>query len=233
VGALWAIGPALAEGERTLEGAQDAKGLKAVRIDAHVGEVEVRVGPEDKILWQVRVEPDADDGWFSGRKDAERAVAGAKLRAAAAGGSWELELDLPHGTDFDDVEEHWLVTVPLRFAVEVDANVGRVAVEGPAGGVDAELNVGELRIEVPQGCVSARANVGEVRIRSATRDLGDVRVAVNIGDVDLLVEDQRIEADRSLSLGGSISMSNGGKDDISARANVGDVRVRIEQEGQP
>ncbi len=114
------------------------------------------------------------------------------------------------------------------FAIEVEANVGRVEVTGPTGGVEAELNVGELRIDVPSGKVDARANVGEIKVLSATKSPGELRLSANIGNVDLRIGDKRVQADRGFALGGGVSASQGGKDDISAKVNVGDVSVRID-----
>jgi hypothetical protein len=199
-----------------------------LRLEAHVGEVEIRTTDKDQITWRLRLEPDHDDGWFNSRKDAARAVADAKVKSTSAGATFELELELPRGTDFDDVEEHWEIEVPVRFAIEVESNVGRVEVVGPAGGVEAELNVGELRIDVPSGKVDARANVGEIRVLSATKSPGEIRLSANIGDVDLRIGDKRMQADRGFALGGGVSASQGGKDDISAKVNVGDVNVRID-----
>jgi len=214
---------------RVIEGATDAKPLKSLRLEAHVGEVEVQAGDGDRITWRLTLEPDGDDGWFSRRDDAQRAVEGAEVRATAAGDAWQLELDLPRGIDFDDVEEHWEVTVPRRFAVEIDANVGRVEVVGVAGGVEAELNVGELRVEVPSGDVSVRANVGEVRVVSATKSPGEVRLSANIGDTDLRISGKTTKSGSSFGLGSmAVSSSSGGEDDITAKVNVGDVGVRIE-----
>lgn len=219
---------AVAAEDREITGSIDAKAFKALRIEAHVGEVEVRVNSKDQISWRLRLEPDNDDGWFNTRKDAERAVADAKVKTTEAGDRFELELELPRGVDFDDVEEHWLIEVPARFAVDVEANVGRVEVVGPAGGVEAELNVGELRIEVPAGRVDARANVGEIKVLSSTKSPGEVRLSANIGDVDLRISGKRFQAERGFALGGGVSASNGGKDDITAKVNVGDVSARVD-----
>jgi hypothetical protein len=226
--AALALGFAAAADEREIKGTAPAKGHQALRIEAHVGEVEIRTTAKDEISWRLRLEPDHDDGWFNSRKDAERAVAEAEVKTTAAGPTFELELELPRGTDFDDVEEHWEIEVPARFAIEVEANVGRVEVTGPTGGVEAELNVGELRIDVPSGKVDARANVGEVKVLSSTKSPGELRLSANIGDVDLRIGDKRVQAERSFALGGGVSSSQGGKDDISAKVNVGDVSVRID-----
>lgn len=213
---------------RVLEGTADAKGLTALRIEAHVGQVEVRVGTKDQVMWTLRLEADRDDGWFTNRKDAERAVAEAKVRGVVAGERYELELELPRGTDFDDVEEHWEIEVPARFAVAIEANVGEVELTGTGGGVEAELNVGALRIDVPGGKVDARVNVGEVKVLSGSKSVGQVRLSANIGDVDLRIGEKRFAAERGFSLGGGISADQDGRDDITAKVNVGDVSVRVD-----
>lgn len=223
---LLALGAAAED--REITGTADAKGLQALRIEAHVGEVDIRVGAKDQVSWRLRLEPDHDDGWFNSRKDAERAVADAKVKSTVAGDRFELELALPRGTDFDDVEEHWEIEVPARFAIDVEANVGQVEVAGTSGGVEAELNVGELRIDVPAGRVDARVNVGAIKVLSATKSPGQIRLSSNIGDVDLHMGGKRFQAERGFALGGGIDASNGGKDDVTAKTNVGEVSVRID-----
>ena len=218
-------GPATAA-ERELTGKVEAKAIKKLRFEGHVGSFELRGTDGDEIKWTLRLEPD-DGGWFKSAKQAQRAVDEAKVRAVAAGDAWELETDLPSGADEDDVKEHWIVEVPARLALAFEARVGEATVEGVAGGVEAELNVGDLRIEVPRGAIDARVNVGELRITSGTKSPGRVRLEANVGDVDLKIQGKHIEADRSFAIGGGVSASNGGTDDISARVNVGDVRVHI------
>jgi len=196
--------------DRVLEGDADAKGLVRLRMEAHVGSVDIVAKDGDRIAWKVRLEPDKDDGWFSSRKDAQAAIDGAKVRAVAAGDSWDLELELPRGTDFDDVVEHWTIEVPPRFAVELDANVGEMEVMGVAGGVEAKLNVGDLRIV------------------SRTRSLGRVELEANVGGADLMVDGKRTESS-GLFVGGKVRSDNKGDDDVDARVNVGEVRVRVER----
>jgi len=216
-------------GERELTGSTDAKGLKSLRLEAHVGSVEITAADGDRISWTLRLVPDDDNAWFSSRKEAQAAVAGAKLRAAAAGDAWELSLELPRGVDFDDVEEHWEVKVPTRFAVEVDGNVGEVRVTGMGGGVDAELNVGDLRVDVPQGDVRARLNVGDLSILSRTKSMGRAVLEANVGSVDLRVDGKRIESAGFMVVGGGVKSDGTGDDDVDARVNVGEVSVRVER----
>lgn len=219
---------ALAE-PRELSGSTEAKGLTGLRLEAHVGSVEVRATDADKVSWTLKLEPDPDDGWFSGgRKDAQKAVDGAKVRAVAAGETWELEVELPRGADFDDVEEHWTIEVPARFALDLDANVGEVRVEGVSGGVEAELNVGDLRVAVLKGDVRAHLNVGDLRIESRTKSLGRVRLEANVGDVGMRIAGKSIDNERSFPVGAGLSYRAEGEDDIEGKVNVGEVSVRVE-----
>lgn len=219
----------VAAGTRELTGKTDAKGLKSLRLDMHVGSIEVIGTAAEQIGWQLKLEPDDDGGWFSLSKDAQQAVDGATVRAVAVGDAWELEVELPRGSDFDDVEEHWIIEVPVRFAVVLEANVGEVTVRGVAGGVEAELNVGEMRIEVPRGDVRAQINVGELDVVSQTRSIGRVRLQSNVGDIDLRIAGKRIESDRYFAIGADLAVANEGEDDVEAEVNVGEVSVRIEQ----
>jgi hypothetical protein len=71
--------PALAE-PREIKGSTEAKGIKTLRLEAHVGSVEIRGTDADQISWTLKLEPDTDDGWFSGgRKDAQKAVDGERI----------------------------------------------------------------------------------------------------------------------------------------------------------
>jgi hypothetical protein len=214
--------------DRVLEGSAEAKGLERLQLESHVGSIEVVATSGDRISWKVRLEPDHDDGWLSSRKDAQAAIDGAKVRAGAAGSTWQLELELPRGTDFDDVLEHWTIEVPTRFGLELESNVGEVAIKGLAGGVEAELNVGELTIEVPKGDLRARVNVGELRLTSRTASLGRVELEANVGSADLTVAGKRVES-AGLFVGGRVSSEGDGEDDVDARVNVGEVRLRVER----
>lgn len=228
IAALGASAAALAE-PRELAGSAEAKGLTTLRLDAHVGSVEIRGTDADRISWKLKLEPDPDDGWFmGGRKDAQAAVDGAKVRGAAAGEAWELELELPRGADFDDVEEHWTIEVPARFAVDLEANVGELRVDGVAGGVEVELNVGELRIAVLKGDVRASLNVGDMRIESKTKSLGRVKLEANVGDVGMRIAGRSIETNRSFPVGAGLTVGNDGEDDVEGRVNVGEITVRVE-----
>ena len=225
--ALVATGAALAD-SRELSGSTEAKGIKSLRLDSHVGAIVVTATTAEQITWKVRLDPDKDRGWFSSRKEAQLAVDGAKVRAVAAGDAWELELELPSGTGHDDVQEHWTVEVPARFALDLTSNVGEVRVEGLAGGIEAELNVGEVRIDVPRGDVRVKLNVGDVNVVSHTKSVGHAELSANVGSADLRIDGKHIESESFFTIGGSVSSSNPGEDDLDARVNVGEVSVRVE-----
>lgn len=225
--ALTVAGTALAA-DRELTGSTDAKGLKTLRLEAHVGTVEVIGTDAERISWKLRVEPDDDGGWFKSGKDAQAAVDGAKVRAVAAGDAWELEIELPRGADLDDVEEHWTVEVPKRFALELEANVGEVSVKDLAGGVEADLNVGELRIDAIGGAIDAEVNVGDLSVLSRTKSLGPVELEANVGDADLRIAGKRVESGGAFMVGARVSASHDGTDEVRATVNVGSVSVKVD-----
>jgi hypothetical protein len=211
---------------RTLSGERPAADIKALRLDARVGEVRVRVGDDDTVAWKVTLEAERG-GWFSSLKDARKAIAQAAVEEQVSGTRLLLATRFPSGTDEDEIREHWEVSVPARFAVDIDMAVGELRIEGVAGGVDADLAVGEMRIDVPAGRIRADVSVGEILIDTATPSPGDIELDANVGDVNLLLKGYQVPDERDFGPGAEIDLERDGADDIEASVNVGDVRVKI------
>lgn len=225
--ALATSGVAVASDDaRVFEGSLSGKDLKTLRLDARVAEVEIAGHGEDQVTWRVTLTP-TRDGIFSSLKDARESIAKAELEQGASAGRLSLAIDYPRGTDHDEILERWEIRVPARFAADVDMAVGQLGIRGVSGGVSADLAVGEVDIEVPAGRVDAEVNVGEIIIESATKDLGDVELEANVGDVSLRLDGARISADRGFGPGADIDVRRDGKDHIEASVNVGDVRVTV------
>ncbi|HEX7029640.1 MAG TPA: hypothetical protein VF254_03520 [Gammaproteobacteria bacterium] len=199
--------------------------ISRVELDGNVGEIEIRAADVDAIEVRVRLEPGEDD-WFDGDKLAER-LEEAELLHDTDGDTLQLSLDYDDGFGDDtDLEEHWEITLPARMALNVELNVGRAAIEGTSGGVEAEVNVGELDIDVQGGDIDASVNVGELDINSATESPGEFDLESNIGDARLSIDGD--DAGRNDGwLGMSVEHDAGGEDDVTARTNVGEIRVDI------
>jgi hypothetical protein len=228
IAALLAAGTVQADEPRVLKGESAATELKALRLDARVGQVRVTAHDADTVTWTLELEAKRD-GFFSSKRDAREAIAKARIEAETSGTRLILGVRFPAGTDEDDIEEHWTVNVPVRFSADVDMAVGQLNIEGIAGGVDADLAVGEIDIRVPSGRVRADTSVGEIQIENGTKSPGDIELEANVGDVSLDLDGYRVPTERGFGPGAEIDMRRDGEHDIEASVNVGDVRVTIKK----
>jgi hypothetical protein len=222
--AVVGITQANADDTREINDTFSAKGVEVVSISAGVGSVELIAGKGDKITVLVSVEP--DDDWFGSgpdRDDMEKIT----LDSATRNGRISLQLEFPRGMDEDDIEEHWEVEVPANLEAKIRIGVGRISVEGIAGGVNAHAGVGEVKIDVPGGDVNAHASVGDVRVKSATKSHGDIELDADVGHVSLKVNGKRYEAKRGWGPGASLDLDGSGSDEFEVSADVGNAELVI------
>ena len=135
--AMMSVTTANAADTREIGDSFSADGIDVVSINAGVGSVELIAGGGDEITVLVSIEP--DDGWFGGpdREDLEKIT----LKSASKKGKLSLGLDFPRGLDEDDIEEHWEIEIPARLQAKVRIGVGRISIEGVAGGVGTRMRV--------------------------------------------------------------------------------------------
>lgn len=228
---LIATGTAAAGDDRVIEGSAAVAGATRLALDAGVGSLTVKVGATDTVRWRVALEADADHGWFSARRhqrDAEAAIAAAKVEATVRGDTVELLLDLPRGADEDDIEQRWTVEVPAGFAARVALDVGDLKVTGIGGGVRASVDVGHIALDLPRGAIEATVDVGGIDIINAEPPTGDIDLEVDVGDVDLELDGRTIRSDREdYGPGESLRLTGKGGDRIRARVDVGDIDAAI------
>ncbi len=222
--AIVSVAQASADDTREISETFSAKGVEVVSINAGVGSVELIAGKGDKITVLVSVEP--DDDWFGDgpdREDMEKIT----LENTARKGKISLQLDFPRGMDEDDVEEHWEVEVPASLQAKVRIGVGRISIEGIAGGVNAHAGVGEIKVDVPDGDVNAHVSVGDVRVKSATKSVGDIEMDADVGHVSLKVHGENHEAKRGWGPGASLDLDGSGSDEFDISADVGNAGLVI------
>jgi len=200
-----------------------ADGIDVISINAGVGSVKLIAGDGDEITVLVSVEP--DDGWFGGpdREDLEKIT----LKSASKKGKLSLGLDFPRGLDEDDIEEHWEIEIPARLQAKVRIGVGRISIEGVAGGVNAHAGVGDVRIDVPGGDVRAHASVGNVRVKSATKSAGNIEMDADVGNVSLKLDGKNYQAERGWGPGASLELEGSGTDEFDVSADVGNAQLTI------
>lgn len=223
-------GAGAAHDDRVIEGSLPVASATRLALDAGVGSLTVKVGTGDAVKWRVALEADVDGGWFSSRRhdrDVQDAIAAAKVEASVRGETVELLLDLPRGTDEDDVDQRWTVEVPAAFAARVALEVGDLKVTGIGGGVRADVDVGNITLDLPGGAIEATVDVGDIDLVCADAPSGDIDLAADVGDVDLELDGRHIRNDHGYGPGESLRLTGKGGDRIRARVDVGDIDASI------
>lgn len=201
-----------------------ADGVDVISITAGVGSIELIASGGDQITVLVSIE--ADDDWFGAgpdREDLEKIT----LQGTSKKGKLSLVLDFPRGVDEDDIEEHWKIEIPARLQARARIGVGRISIEGVAGGVNAHAGVGEVRIVVPGGDVRAHASVGDVRVKSATQSIGNIELDADVGNVSLKINGKNYPAERGWGPGAGLEREGSGTDEFDVSADVGNARLTI------
>src|SRR5688572_6191283 len=229
--AALSAGIAAAESDdRVIEGSAPVGTTTRLTLDAGVGNITVKAGAGDTVRWRVALEADVDGGWFSSkrdRRDVEAAIAAAKVEASVRGDALELLLDLPRGTDEDDVEQRWTIEVPAAFGARLALDVGDLEVDGLGGGVRASVDVGSIRLDLTRGAVEATVDVGSIDITTAETTSGDIDLEADVGDVDLELDGRRIRNEHGYGPGESLRLTGKGGDRVRARVDVGDIDASI------
>ena len=213
-----------ADDTREIRDSFSADGVDVISINAGVGSVELSASGGDEITVLVSVEP--DDDWFSSgpdREDLEKIT----LLSASKKDKLSLKLDFPRGMDEDDIEEHWEIEVPARLRAKVRIGVGRISIDGVAGGVNAHAGVGQVKVDVPGGDVSAHASVGDVRVKSATKSAGNIELDADVGNVSLKMNGKNYTVERGWGPGASLDLDGSGADEFDVSADVGNAELII------
>jgi hypothetical protein len=171
---------------RDIERTFPAEKLDTLRVDAHVGDV-VLTGSGERVVLRLHIEAKLkSSGIF--RRERWGDPAGVELTADTSGG--ELRLSLRG--EREGLEEHWTIEAPARLAARLKVSVGRIEVEGMAGGCDLHVNVGDVNARVLGGNIEAEANVGSVRVETSTPSYGNIEVEANVGDISVDLSDHKV-----------------------------------------
>lgn len=186
---------------RTLNFDRPADGIKAVRIEAGVGEIEILATKDPTIM--VRVEVSASGSSFWGSRRSSRDLEGIELKVDDRAGTLVLRLHPERRSK--DWGEEWSVYLPESIARHVELGVGDVSILDAAADVSVEVGVGEVEIEGTHAAyrsVSAECGVGDVSLRTPegsedgsgfishelhARGPGDAVIDVEVGVGDVVI----------------------------------------------
>ena len=213
-----------ADGPRTLTESLPASAIESIAIDTGVGDVEITARSNtDEVMVAVLLTP-RRGGFFSSKRQAEREVADASLRAATSGQRLTLAIE-PKSKD-RRFEEHWTIEIPARLEVNLDHGVGDVKIRGVAGGLSVNSGVGEILIEISEGDVVVNLGVGTAVIRAPANAYASVEGAGGVGDARISVQGTRIPSEGFV--GHSARWTGDGTSHIEVEVGVGDAVINLE-----
>lgn len=220
-----------ASADRSLQAISPAAGINKVILNAGVGELHVKVSPDDSVHVKVTLERKSSNFlWFFhwGSENSERQIEHVTLQRQKQKAVLSYALDYPRHLDDGDVKQRWDVEVPARLALKIIMKVGQVNVDDVAGGVDVSLNVGDINLHTPRGPMTASVNVGQITATSGTDRPGNIKLDTTLGDVHLHMQGWKGDDARSDGLGRSINVKGQGPDNMAFEVNIGEAGLRIE-----
>ncbi len=179
----------------------DATGVKLVRLDPAVGELEI-VGA-DVTAVEVRMQIECDG------RHCDDKIDNIRLESKTKGGELRLEVDgYPrHGDLSVDLE----IRMPRAMALDIEHGVGEISIEGVSGDIDLE------------------AGVGEVDIRGSSKAFRSAQIELGVGESELSVDGTTIEGDSFLFVGGETEWTRGrGQSTLKVEVGVGEATVRLD-----
>jgi len=209
---------------RTLTRTVAAEQLAKIDLNSGVGDVEI-IGREggDQVMVDVVLTP-RRGGFFSSKRQAEREVEEASLRAEIKGE--QLILGISPADDDRRFEEKWTIVLPARLSVMIDHGVGNVELRGVAGGLEIDSGVGDVLVEVTSGDVSINLGVGNASLRAPADAYASAEGSGGVGDARLNVCGERISG--SGFVGQSASWTGDGSYHIEVDVGVGDAHIKLE-----
>ncbi len=169
---------------------------------------------------------------LSGRMPASRTWS---VSSEKEGSTANYRLDIPEihfAQDWDEPGDLFLtVTVPTGMVLDLDlsTNLGEIVAEGNYGDVDIENNLGALRFKGTVDDLAFHLDLGDADIEVV--DFGSITGSVNLGSIDLTVDDD-IEGKHYIAETGLGSVKYHGDfydtmngERVELRTDLGDIQL--------
>ena len=226
------------KGPRQLTWQGAAAGIQRLEIRAGNGTAKVRAIEGDEIRVRVSLRPKRNlDGktfrrafrWFlaSGYDDADQLSQAVDLQVKRRNGELVIQ-PLPHGRSRKSaIVETWEIDVPMRLGLQVHMDSAEIEVSGLEGGVVLRLGHGEAKVDVPRGDLDLEVTVGNIEAQLRQTDLGELRLASEVGDTRLWLDGRRVKHPKPPGPGSHIKIEGDGPDEVHVRVTVGDAKLTV------
>ena len=214
-----------AAGPRTLTHSEPVAAIEVLDLSSGIGDVKItaREGVDD-IAIEVQLTP-RRGGFFSSKRQAERAVEEASLRAISKGNRLVLRIDPPADED-RRFEERWTIEIPALLKVKLDHGVGDVVIHGIGAGLDIDSGVGDVDAQVLGGDVTIDLGVGTAVLHAPASAYATAEGAGGVGNARLTVQGERISSGGFI--GHSATWTGDGRHHIEVSVGVGDAVITLE-----
>lgn len=180
----------------------DATGVKLVRLDHPVGELEI-VGADVKTV-EVRMEIDCDS------RDCEKRIDDIRLESRSKNGELRLEVD-GYPTFGNGLSVNLEMRVPRAMAIAIEHGVGEVSIDAVDGDIDLE------------------SGVGEVDVHGSSKSFRSAEIELGVGESELTVDGASVDGDSFLFVGGETEWHKGkGESRLKIEVGVGEASVRLD-----
>jgi len=213
-----------AAGPKAMTRTISAGDIDAIDLDSGVGDVTItaRDGLEE-IAIEVILTP-RRGGIFSSKRQAERDVEAATLKAAVDDDSLELHIS-PADTEDRRFEERWIIEMPSRLVIKIDHGVGDIVIKGSAGGIELDSGVGDVHVDAVEGDIEIDLGVGTAVVRGPASVFGEVDAAGGVGNARITVRGEDIEGGGFVSH--AASWSGDGSHSLDVSVGVGDAVIEL------
>lgn len=175
----------------------DASGFDTLQLEMSIGEMDIEFYDGDVIELDIQLE--ADRSWLTFLR---RNVDDVELEQRPSGNRLYL------GIDRDNIEQTWKARIPAKLALEIEAGVADVGIEGLNNDLDIDIGVGAAMVEV------------------ATENYHTVAVSAGVGDAMIRGFSGGADNERHALVGGNAYYAGDGDYEIHVEVGVGDVQVR-------
>jgi len=210
---------------RTLTRNVPVGGTETLDLDSGIGDVKV-VAREglDEVSIEVTLTP-RRGGFFSSKRQAERDVEAASLRAKVKGKKLVLGID-PPADDERRFEERWTIEMPARIELTLNHGVGDVVIHGIRAGLEIDAGVGDIEVEAAEGDITIDLGVGTAVVIAPADGYASAEGAGGVGDARLTIRGERISSGGFVSH--AASWTGDGAHHIEVSVGVGDAVITLD-----
>lgn len=206
----------------------DAAGLQALDLRTTDGSVEIVGTDENRIRLSAEVSTPGQKKRWAPTFPAD--LLRTELMSETRGNVLTARIRVPGD---DAVLERWILKVPRRFRVHLEAHDTSIEVSDVAGGVTVRANAGvgsapgRIRVNVPGGRLDLALHVGDIQAQTLSASKGPVDVESRVGDARVSLAGRDIVSPREPGPGHRVRLNDPGPDAVKLKVGVGTATLDI------